>query len=174
MNIYFMRHGIAIAKDDPSVTADHERPLTDKGAKRVRQAAKGMRRLGLSFDLLLSSPLVRARQTAEIVAGLLHYESPIEELKGLTPQSTVDQFIEDLARYQDRASLLLFGHEPSLSNAVGHLIAAKGGRGVRLHFKKSGLCLVEIEAPVRPNGGTLSWLLTAKQLRLLGETPAKR
>jgi phosphohistidine phosphatase len=172
MNLYFMRHGIATPKDDPA--ADHDRPLTDKGAKRVRQAAKGVRRLGLSFDALLSSPLVRARQTAEIVAGLLPYQAAIEEISSLAPESTIDQLIEDLRRYQDRSSLLLFGHEPSLSSAVGHFIATKGGRGLNLDFKKSGLCLVEIEAPVRPNSGMLCWLLTAKQLRLLGETPAKR
>jgi phosphohistidine phosphatase len=163
MNLYFMRHGIAASKDDPA--ADHDRPLTDKGAKRVRKAAKGVRRLGLSFDALLSSSLVRARQTAEIVAGLLHHEAAIEEISSLAP---------DLRRYQDRSSLLLFGHEPSLSSAVGQLIGAKGGRGVNLDFKKSGLCLIEIEAPLRPNSGTLCWLLTAKQLRLLGEAPAKR
>jgi phosphohistidine phosphatase len=172
MNLYFMRHGIATPKEDPAT--DHDRPLTDKGAKRVRKAAKGVRRLGLSFDVLLSSPLVRARQTAEIVAGLLRHEAAVEEISSLAPESTIDQLIEDLRRYQDRSSLLLFGHEPSLSSAVGHLIGAKGGRGVNLDFKKGGLCLVEIDAPARPNAGTLRWLLTAKQLRLLGETPAKR
>jgi phosphohistidine phosphatase len=172
MNLYFMRHGIAASKDDPA--ADHDRPLTDKGAKRVRKAAKGVRRLGLSFDALLSSSLVRARQTAEIVAGLLHHEAAIEEISSLAPEGTIDQLVEDLRRYQDRSSLLLFGHEPSLSSAVGQLIGAKGGRGVNLDFKKSGLCLIEIEAPLRPNSGTLCWLLTAKQLRLLGEAPAKQ
>ena len=173
MNLYFMRHGIATPKGDPGATADQDRPLTDKGAKRVRKAAKGMRRLGLSFDLLLSSPLVRARQTAEIVAGLLHHEAAVAELASLAPESTIERLIEDLARYQDRSSLLLFGHEPSLSIAVGHLIATKGGRGVNLDFKKGGLCRVEIEAPIRPNSGKLHWMLTPKQLRLLGERPAK-
>jgi phosphohistidine phosphatase len=173
MKLYFMRHGIALPADDPAATADDDRPLTDKGARRVRKAAKGMRRLGLSFDLVLSSPLARARQTADIVAGLLHHEA-IEELTSLAPESAIDELTQDLARYQDRSSLLLVGHEPSLSGAVAHLIGTKGGRGVSLEFKKGALCCVDIDAPPRPNTGTLFWLLAPKQLRLLGEPPGKR
>ena len=68
MNLYLMRHGIAVAADEPGISSDSARPLTPKGIKRIRRAARGLRRLGISFDAILTSPLVRARQTAEIVA----------------------------------------------------------------------------------------------------------
>jgi phosphohistidine phosphatase len=168
MELYLMRHGIALPKDDAA--GDFDRPLTDKGAARVRNAAKGMRRLNLKFDLLLSSPLVRARQTADIVAGLLHHEPGVEELPSLAPEASVDKLIADLARYERRASLLLVGHEPSLSSAVAQLIAGKGGM-VNLEFKKAGLCLLDIDSTPRAGGATLRWLITPKQLRALGERP---
>ena len=69
MNLYLMRHGIALPQDDPSVASDSERPLSHKGVKRMRKAAKGVRRLDIPFDALLTSPLLRARQTAEIIAS---------------------------------------------------------------------------------------------------------
>ena len=71
MNLYLMRHGIALTRDDPSVAHDAERPLTGKGVKRMRKAAKGLRELAIRFDSILTSPLSRARQTADIVASTL-------------------------------------------------------------------------------------------------------
>lgn len=168
MNLYLMRHGIAL----DNANDDFHRPLTDKGASRVRNAAKGMRRLGLDFDALLSSPLLRARQTADVVADVLHQQDGVQELASLAPETPVEKLITDLTHLQNLASVLLVGHEPSLSNAVAHLIGEKSG-AARLDFKKSGLCRVDIEPPLRAGSGTLRWLLTAKQLRLLGERRAK-
>ena len=170
MELYLMRHGIAQPRDDAA--GDFDRPLTDKGATRVRNAAKGMRRLGLKFDAILSSPLVRARQTADIVAGLLHHEPGVEELPSLAPEISVDKLIADLARYERRGCLMLVGHEPSLSNAVAQLIAGKSGM-VHLEFKKAGLCRLEIDSTPRAGSATLRWLMTPKQLRSLGERPRK-
>ena len=169
MELYLMRHGIAVAKEDAS--EDFGRPLTDKGASRVRSAAKGIRRQGIEFDALISSPLVRARQTAEIVAGLMHQKGGVEELPSLAPDIPVEKLVADLARFENCDSVLLVGHEPLLSNAVAHLTTGKGA--LRIDLKKAGLCRIDIDTPLRPGTGTLRWLLAAKQLRLLGEGSVK-
>jgi phosphohistidine phosphatase len=171
MNLYFMRHGIAVAADDPAISADADRPLSPKGIKRVRKIAKGMRRLGLSFDALLTSPLPRARQTADAVAAALGAEALVEEISGLSPESAVEHLLFGLARYQDRADVLLVGHEPLLGKTVAHLLAEKSDRStLNVEFKKGGLCRIEIEALPPPGPGTLHWLLTPKQLRCIGAT----
>lgn len=169
MDLYLMRHGIAAAQDHTD--GDFQRPLTDKGATRVRKAAKGMRLLRLSFEALLSSPLLRARQTADIVAGILHQEGGVEELASLAPETPVEKLLDDLKPFQDCSSVLLVGHEPLLSKTVAHLVTGNGG-ALNLDFKKSGVCRIEIKPPLRAGAGTLRWLLTANQLRTLGR-PAK-
>ena len=170
MNLYLMRHGIALPADDPSVGTDADRPLSPKGIKRTRKIAKGIRRLGLSFDVLLTSPLARARQTADLVAGALGAEALVEEISGLSPESTVEHLLFGLTRYQDRGELLLVGHEPLLGHTVSHLLSGKPARNpLDLEFKKGGLCHIEIESLPLAAPGKLHWFLTPKQLRAIAD-----
>jgi phosphohistidine phosphatase len=170
MNLYLMRHGIALPSDDPSVSEDSERPLTEKGVKKMRKAARGVRRLAIPFDTLLTSPLVRARQTADIVADTLGIEAQLEEISGLAPDSTVENLIFGLTRYQDREHVLLVGHEPLLSDALSHLLGRKS-TAIDIELKKGSLCRVEVDALPAARLAKLHWLLTPKQLRALGERP---
>jgi phosphohistidine phosphatase len=167
MNLYLMRHGIALPQDDPSVTHDAERPLTSKGVKRMRKAAKGVRQLNIPFDAVLTSPALRARQTAEIVAAALNIEARLEEISGLAPESTVEHLMFGLTRYQDRAHVLLVGHEPLLSDTAAYLLGGKKPANVTIDFKKGALCRIEIDSLPATSPGKLHWLLTPKQLRLL-------
>jgi phosphohistidine phosphatase len=166
MNLYLMRHGIAAAKEDASVKHDGERPLTDKGIKRMRKAAKGVSRLGIAFDCVLTSPLLRARQTAEIVCRTLGIEDRLEEISALAPESTVEHLLFGLTRYQDREHLLLVGHEPLLSGFTVYLLGGQKPVNLKLDFKKGCLCRIETELSAG-NPATLHWLLTPKQLRSL-------
>lgn len=168
MNLYLMRHGIALAQDDPSIAHDAERPLTSKGLKRMRKAARGLRALAIPFDSILTSPLIRARQTADIVASTLGLERCLEEISGLAPESNVEHLMFSLTRYQDRKHVLLVGHEPLLSSAAGHLLGGRKPASLNIEFKKGGLCRIEIDSLPNTAPGTLHWLLTPKQLRLLG------
>src|SRR5262247_3681236 len=102
MNLYLMRHGIAVDSDQPGPEADGARPLTQKGLKRTRRAARGLRRLGVSFDGILTSPLVRARQTAEIVADALGLADYLDEIPELTPENSVDRLVSGLTRFRDK------------------------------------------------------------------------
>ncbi len=169
MNLYLMRHGIAVAADDPSVTDDHQRPLTNKGVKRMRRAGRGMRRLGIEFAAILTSPLPRARQTADIVAAALGLESRVEEISGLAPESSVDHLLSGLTRYQDRDHLLLVGHQPLLGQTLAYLIDQSQTSKLEFDLRKGSLCRVELDGLPVHRPAMLHWLLTAKQLRLLAE-----
>jgi phosphohistidine phosphatase len=169
MNLYLMRHGIAVAADQPGIESDSERPLTSKGTKRMRQAARGVRRLGVSFDKILTSPFVRARQTAEIVAESLGLEDRLEDLSELTPENSVDHVISGLIRFQDKEHLLLVGHNPLLSFAFSFLVSSKTTIKLEIELKKGGLCRIEIDSLPPDTPGTLHWFLTPKQLRQLGD-----
>ena len=168
MNLYLLRHGIALPQDDPSLTQDGDRPLSHKGIKRMRESAKGVRRLDIPFDGILTSPMLRARQTAEIVASALDMETRLEEISGLAPESTVEHLLFGLTRYQDREHLLLVGHEPLLSDTAAHLLGGRQPANLNLSFKKGSLCHIEIETLPSVSPAKLHWLLTPRQLRLLG------
>ena len=169
MNLYLMRHGIAVAADDPGVTHDSERALTGKGVKRMRRAARGLRLLKIPFDAILTSPVLRARQSADIVAAALGMEARLEEISGLAPESTVQHLLFGLTRYQDRKHLLLVGHEPLLSRTIASLLCGNAEKGIEIPVRKGSLCRIELDAVSPPGPGILHWFLTPKQLRLLGE-----
>jgi phosphohistidine phosphatase len=173
MNLYLMRHAIAVAGDEPGVDTDGERPLSPKGIKRMRKAARGLKRLEIPFDALLTSPLLRARQTADVVAPLIGLESQVEVISGLTPESSVDNLISDLTGYQNWEHLLLVGHEPLLSQMMAFLLTGKKNQELGIELKKGGLCRIEIDGLPPDKPGKLHWLLAPKQLRLFGERITK-
>jgi phosphohistidine phosphatase len=173
MNLYLLRHGIAAAGDEPGIESDGERPLTPKGIKRMRKEAKGLRRLGIVFDAILTSPLVRARQTAEIVAEILSLESQLQEISGLAPESSVENLLFGLTRFQNRDHLLLVGHQPLLGKTAAFLLHGNERSSLDIELKKGGLCAIEIDSLPPDEPGTLHWLLAPKQLRLIGTRAGK-
>jgi phosphohistidine phosphatase len=167
MNVYLLRHGIAADKDDPAFASDGERPLTKKGIKRMRKAARGISRLAITFDAVLTSPLVRARQTAEIVATALGAESCLDELPELAPGSSPNQLLSALSSLKEHEHLMLVGHEPLLGEFAGFLLRAKNVSDLAIPLKKGGICCVEVDSLAPGKPGQLHWLLTPKQLRLI-------
>jgi phosphohistidine phosphatase len=166
MNLFFMRHGIAVDRADSGQrSGDRERQLTPKGIKRINKAAKGLVTLSLSFDRILTSPFERARQTAQIVAEALHVEDRLEEIQELCPDQSVQDLLSALAAYSGKNNILLIGHEPLLSSTVSFLLSGSAGAEIRL--KKGGLCCLEVDGFPPKESAVLHWALTAKQLRLL-------
>jgi phosphohistidine phosphatase len=165
VNLYLLRHGIAAAKDDPAFESDSERPLTSKGIKKFRKAARGIEALGLSLDAILSSPLLRARQTADVVAEILGEESAVDEIPALAPDSSPQQLLAELGDYQDKEHVMLVGHEPFLGKLAGFLLTSKNDSDVRIPLRKGGLCRIEVDAIPPTQLGQMHWLLTPKQLR---------
>jgi phosphohistidine phosphatase len=166
MNLYFMRHGIAVDRADPGQRSDdRERQLTPKGVKRMTRAAKGLVTLSLAFDRILTSPLERARQTAKIVAQTLQIEDRLEEIQQLSPDQSVQDLLSGLAAYAAKKEILLVGHEPLLSSMVSFLLSGTVGAEIRL--KKGGLCYLQVDGVPPKKRAVLHWALTPKQLRFL-------
>ncbi len=166
MNLYFMRHGIAVERADSRHRSDdRSRQLTPKGIKRINKAAKGLVTLSLSFNRILTSPFERARETAKIVAQTLRSEDSLEEIQQLCPDQSVEDLLSSLSAYAADKEILVIGHEPLLSSTMSFLLSATGGAEIRL--KKGGLCCLEIDGVPPKKRAVLQWALTPKQLRLL-------
>ena len=159
MELYFLRHGIA-ADVGPEGSGDAGRPLPAEGIKKMKEEARGLRRLDVRPDVLLSSPLVRARQTAEIVRHALGLDSRLVD--ALAPGCGVAQLRDLLGEYRSAERIMIVGHEPDFSD----LISALTG-GSRIMLKKGGLARVDLET-VSDGAGTLVWLLPPLALRRAG------
>jgi phosphohistidine phosphatase len=166
MNLYLLHHGIAASAEETA--PDGERPLTAKGIKRMRKGARGLRRLGVSFDAILTSPLARARQTADIVAEALGLQAHLSVIETLQPDNSIEELLSSLSEYENREHLLLVGHEPLLSDTAAFLLTGKKTAALDLAFKKGSLCHIEIDSLPPRDPGTLHCMLAPKQLRLLG------
>ncbi len=157
MDVYFLRHGLAVDRDEWR-GPDGARPLTDEGREKTRRAARTLDRLGVRPQAIVTSPLVRARQTAEIVAKRLGLEKALGEDPRLGPGFAAAALPAVLEPFAAAAAVLLVGHEPDFSVAIGETIG-----GADLVMKKGGLALVAVPDPAKPRG-TLQWLLPPRVL----------
>jgi phosphohistidine phosphatase len=161
VKLLLVRHAAAVPSGTPGVP-DDERPLTSEGAAKFRVAAKGLARIARRPDVLLTSPLPRARATADIAAQAFKRIEPTVE--PALAHGTVDDIVKVLGSRPPGATVALVGHEPSLSMVLARLLGAVDGE--RLAFKKGGAALVDL--PDGPSGGgRLVWFLKPKVLRAL-------
>jgi len=161
MKCYFLRHGPA---GDPSQWKgrDFDRPLTGDGRERMECEAKTIEELGLDLDRIVSSPLVRARQTAEIVADRLGLRDKLIEDERLAGGFNSERLSEILRAHAGADALMLVGHEPNMSATIGRLT------GANLEFKKGALACVEI-GDISLSRGTLLALVPPKVLARAGK-----
>jgi phosphohistidine phosphatase len=158
VRLLLIRHAIAVPSGRPGVE-DDERPLTPRGRKRFRAAARGLAHLMDRPDILLTSPLPRAVETAEIAAHAFGKLEPRHE-KALA--RGVSDIIALLRRQPAEATVAIVGHEPTLSQLLARLLGS--GRPERLAFKKGGAALVEVRGEGR-TAGRLIWFLRPRILR---------
>ena len=161
--VYMLRHAIAVQRGDLGYPLDSDRPLTAKGVRRMRRIANGMRRSGVEFDLILTSPYRRALETAFIVARQFRVGEAIQTTPSLTPETAPEDLVEELiSRYGACREIMLVGHEPQLSGIISKLTS--GGLSAPPILKKGGLCKLQILKLRSEKPAALSWLLTPKQL----------
>jgi phosphohistidine phosphatase len=166
MELYVVRHGIAIDREDPKCPPDPERYLTEEGIEKTKRVAAAVAALGASPDLLLSSPYVRAMQTAEIFASALDYsKQKIRQTDLLLPGTEPLLLFRELAKDKHTSTLFVFGHAPQLDDIIA---AALGSKHHITSLKKAGVALVELKR-VSPPNGQLVWLATPKVLRRAGK-----
>jgi phosphohistidine phosphatase len=166
MKLSFLRHGIAANRTSPEYEKDSERPLTPKGERRMRRAAEGIQAFGLSYDLILSSPYLRAKQTAEIVAEVVTTPEGVLLAETLTPEGNPRQLIEELGTdHHERQDVLLVGHEPYLSRLISTLLT--GTPNLSIELKRGALCTLSAETLRFGRCASLISLLSPRQLRRL-------
>jgi phosphohistidine phosphatase len=166
MDLYLLRHGIAADLGESGISKDSERALTAEGIARMQCIAAAMLALGIKFELILSSPFVRARETAEIVAGAMKLEQRLKLEPALACGGDTREVIRRLAtRKPVPASALLVGHEPDLSRLISLLVS--GDAGFPVTMKKGGLCKLSVAPLLYGRCATLEWLLTPKQMLLM-------
>lgn len=166
MKLYLLRHGIAVDAGAPGCASDADRYLTDEGREKVRRVAKAMVALELELGVMLSSPLIRARETAEIVADVLRMRKRLRLTDQLAPDASPLQLIREINTLRPRPdAVLLVGHEPFLSEFASFLLT--GGVGLALTLRKGGLLKLEMAKLEPDRRATLEWLLTPKQMGLM-------
>jgi phosphohistidine phosphatase len=168
--LYLVRHAIAETRGQ---TADADRRLTAQGVRRMQRAARGLKRLGVVPDLILSSPLRRAEETAGILLPILAPDLPIEIYPSLAPGNPISEVISGLRAYRQAQRLVLVGHQPSLGELASQLLTGSPSL-LPLPFKKGGAAAIEVTALPPREAGRLNWFLTAKQLRLMARSKRPR
>ena len=166
MQLFIVRHGIAVDREDPKCPADPDRFLTEEGIEKTLQVGKGVAEVGAIPDLMITSPYLRALQTAEIFAEQLGYpKQKIRKSDFLLPGAEPLQLFRELAKDKDLSVVFVFGHAPHLDDVVATAL------GVKHHIsslKKAGVALIELRRLVPPSG-ELIWLATPKLLRKAGK-----
>jgi phosphohistidine phosphatase len=166
MQLYIVRHGIAIDREDPKSPPDPERFLTEEGIDKTKEVAKAVAKRGVAPELLISSPYVRAMQTAEIFAGALEYpKQKIRRSDLLLPGTEASLFYKELAKDKQSATVMCFGHAPQLDDLVA---TGLGSKHPFTSLKKAGVAMLELKR-ISPPSGELIWLATPKLLRKVGK-----
>lgn len=173
--LYILRHGIAVESGTPGI-ADDDRPLTPKGRKRMRETGRGLRRLDLKLDRIVTSPMPRASATAEIVARALEVSCGLEVADVLRSGADA-RAIRDWLRGRSEGRLMIVGHNPSLTDLITLLVLGDGaGPGASAcKLKKGGLAALR-PAPGSPDRFGLEWVATPRLIRRLsgvGDPPRR-
>ena len=163
MDLYLLRHAIASERGRGWTGHDADRPLTKKGAKKMRRIAEAMKDLNLSFDLILSSPFRRAKETAEIVAEVFYCSDSLRYSSLLKAGGSPAALVKEIIAHHGRlGSILLVGHEPYLGNLISVLVSGK--ESLSITMKKGGLCKLTVESLHYGRCATLDWLISPAQI----------
>ncbi len=166
MDCVLFRHGIAVERDEWG-GSDADRPLTERGATRVAQAAVGLKRFDVQPTHVLSSPLIRALETAKIVHRTLRVRAAIRIVDELLPDAPSNRLLSILHDLPPESCVLCVGHEPHLGMTASVLLS--GRSSASFPFKKAGACLIELSILAKAGQGVLRWWVTPSQLRALGK-----
>lgn len=169
MELYIIRHAIAHQLGKKNSFTDKKRALTADGRDRMREIAKGLRKLGVELDLIMTSPMERAVETAEIVAAALKLDKKnIVQTDNLKPNASSTGLISELKKRSGIEAIAIVGHQPDLGKLVAKIVKSRGDFSIQ--FKKGSVCCIEVTETVPTLRGSLMWLLTPKQLRLLAKS----
>ena len=160
--LYLIRHGIAEERGE-AWPDDDKRPLTADGISRLKKSARGLEQLGVTFDVVLTSPLTRTRQTADVIAGAFEPRPPIVAIESLAPDGSAPAVLADLEKHSRRERIALVGHEPNLGELAARLIGARRP----FELKKGAVCRIDLETLPPAGPAALRWFMPPKALRAM-------
>ena len=155
--LFLIRHGVAEERGD-AWPEDAKRPLSEDGIERFQKSARGLARLDVWIDVVLMSPLVRARQTADIVASAFDPRPSIITIESLAPGGSYASLVADLEKHGRKARIALVGHEPGIGELGARLIGSRHS----FEFKKGAVCRIDVDEIPPAGPGDLRWFLTPK------------
>jgi phosphohistidine phosphatase len=160
LELYLVRHGVAAerGKDYPD---DSKRPLTRQGIARLRKEAAALDTLGVTFDHIIASPLLRTKQTADVLSQHMASRPSVSTSDALAPAGTPAAVLQELGKHMRKARVALVGHEPNIGELAARLIGSR----VPLDFKKGAVCRIDFEIFPPKGTGQLRWFVTPKMLR---------
>jgi phosphohistidine phosphatase len=161
-DLYLVRHAIAAERGD-EWPDDDKRPLTETGISRFNEGLEGLAWLGVRIDEIFASPLVRARQTAALLAHGVADKAAVKTLESLAPGHSPRAVMSELSRSAKHHRIALVGHEPGLGELTAHLLGAPRS----IPFKKGGVCYLTLEGLTSRRPAELGWFLPPKVLRRL-------
>lgn len=165
MKLYLVRHATATERVGGAIRTDAERPLIDEGRKEALSVAMALRKMGVKSDLFVTSPLVRARQTAEIFSEVLHGKDKLEFSESLAPGGLVSDLYKELSHMKRVNDVFLFGHMPDMTRLAQTLLWASE---LEMPFKKAGVCRIDVSDLPPTSPGTLKWFITPKIANIMG------
>jgi phosphohistidine phosphatase len=157
MQLYLLRHGIA--EEAGQGKSDADRELTPEGRGKLRDTLRVAANAAACPSLILSSPLIRALQTAQLAARHLHYKGEILQTNTLAPNSRVERVLDEIRVHHDERELLLVGHDPLFTQLAGYLL---GLPELQIDFKKGAILRIDIDSFGPKPKGVLRWFLTSK------------
>jgi len=170
MNCVLFRHGIAVEREEWD-GPDTDRPLTERGVKRVSQVSAGLKWLEVQPTYIFSSPLVRAVETADILQASLSIPSPIKRVDELLPDANPERLLALFRDLSPECTVVCVGHEPHLGLTASVMLVGK--QSAAFSFKKAGASLIELSSPPKIGRGVLRWWMEPGQLRALGKKKMK-
>jgi phosphohistidine phosphatase len=168
MNLHLMRHGIAEPLGERNQFQDFRRALTSEGQQKMLEVSKGLKKLQVNFQLVASSPLLRARETAEVVVEVLKIREPVQLWDELGAGFSVPPLLKKLESWASLDSVLLVGHQPDLGSLASYLVF--GDSLVSLDLRKGGICCIQVAEFPPQLSAQLVWMLPPRLLRLMAGT----
>jgi phosphohistidine phosphatase len=160
LELYLIRHGLAAERGD-EYPDDSKRPLTSDGIKKLQKSAKALEALEVGFDHIITSPLLRTKQTADVFAEGLTSKPSVSTSDALAPAGTPAGVIQELGKHMRKARIALVGHEPNIGELAARLIGSR----VPLEFKKGGICRIDFDVFPPKGRGQLRWFVPPRMLR---------
>ena len=164
MDLFILRHGEA-GKRSASRGHDSKRPLTATGENEIIDIADSFKIIGIDFDVILTSPLKRAQQTADLVARQFKAQKKVRQVKELSPEGSKSDLYRMLSSFKEETSLLIVGHNPYLSEMISEMVT--DGKYGRIDVKKGGVAKIRVTNSTPKFKGELRWLITPRLLKLI-------